>query len=45
MIPLKKPRTECGSQPVAFTSSFKLTPPGRFSRLRIVPFYFQRAGL
>ena len=35
-VPLKKPRTECGCQPVAFTSSFKLTPPGRFSRSRIL---------
>ena len=35
MVPLKKPRTELGCQPVAFTSSFKLTPLGRFSRSRI----------
>src|ERR1700683_1802667 len=36
MAALRKPRTECGCQPVAFTSSCKVTPPGRFSRSRIL---------
>jgi hypothetical protein len=36
MVPLRKPRTECGRQPVAFTSSFKVTPLGRLSRWRIL---------
>src|ERR1700683_2582125 len=36
MAPLRKPRTEFGCQPVAFTSSFKVTPSGRFSRSRIL---------
>ena len=35
-MPLKKPRTECACQPVAFMSSFNVTPPGRFSRSRIL---------
>src|SRR5438093_116790 len=29
--PERNPRTECGCQPVAFISSFKLAPPDRFS--------------
>src|SRR5580698_10097031 len=31
-----KPRSECGCQPVAFSSSLAVAPPGRFSRSRIV---------
>src|SRR5580700_8595556 len=36
MVPLKKPRTEWGCQPDAFTSSCKVTPPDCFSRPRIL---------
>ena len=32
IVPERKPRTECGCQPVAFISSFVVAPPGRFSR-------------
>src|SRR5712692_6097188 len=32
--PERKPRTECGIQPVAFISSFSVAPSGRFSRSR-----------
>src|SRR5258708_35950660 len=32
MAPDRKPRTEWGCQPVAFRSSFSVTPLGRFSR-------------
>src|ERR1019366_4871066 len=35
-VPDRKPRTECGNQPVALISSFKVAPPGRFSRSRIL---------
>jgi hypothetical protein len=35
-VPDRKPRTECGNQPVAFISSFEVAPPGRFSRSRIL---------
>src|SRR5580704_7207944 len=35
-VPDRKPRTEWGNQPVAFISSFEVTPPGRFSRSRIL---------
>jgi hypothetical protein len=38
IAPLKKPRTEFGCQPVSFASSFKVTPPGRFSRSMIFSF-------
>jgi len=31
ITPLKKPRTECGCQPVALISSLRVAPPGRFS--------------
>src|SRR5437016_1078546 len=31
-VPDRKPRTECGCQPVAFISSLAVTPPGRPSR-------------
>src|SRR5580704_2549033 len=31
IVPDRKPRTECGCQPVAFISSLAVTPPGRFS--------------
>src|SRR5271169_1193405 len=33
-VPERKPRTECGCQPVAFISSFVVTPLGRFSSSR-----------
>src|SRR5207302_288748 len=33
-VPDRKPRTECGCQPVAFINSFAVTPPGRLSRSR-----------
>jgi hypothetical protein len=33
-VPDKKPRTECGCQPVAFINSLAVTPLGRFSRSR-----------
>jgi hypothetical protein len=36
MVPLRKPRTEFGLQPVIFTSSCKVTPPGCLSRSRIL---------
>src|SRR5579863_9107502 len=36
MVPDRKPRTEWGSQPVAFISSLAVTPPGRVSRSRIL---------
>ena len=36
MVPLKKPRTEWGCQPVIFTRSFRLTPLGRFNRSSIL---------
>src|SRR5260370_32841415 len=32
--PDKKPRTECGCQPVAFISSFRVAPPACFSSSR-----------
>src|ERR1700674_907771 len=32
--PERKPRTECGCQPVAFMSSFSVTPPACLSRSR-----------
>src|SRR5258706_15394576 len=35
ITPLKKPRTECGCQPVALISSLSAAPPGRFSNARI----------
>ena len=35
-VPDRKPRTECGNQPVAFIRSFEVAPPGRFSRSRIL---------
>ena len=35
-VPDRNPRTECGSQPVAFISSFAVTPPGRLSNSSIV---------
>src|ERR1035437_3878979 len=35
-VPDRKPRTECGNQPVAFISSLEVAPPGRFSRSRIL---------
>src|SRR5258706_16160720 len=35
ITPLKKPRTECGCQPVALISSLSVAPPGRFSSPRI----------
>src|ERR1700735_3868600 len=48
-VPLKKPRTEFGFQPVAFASSVSVTPPGRLSRSRIwsvlVPPWGAAAGL
>src|ERR1700688_2842540 len=31
-VPDRKPRTECGSHPVALISSFEVAPPGRFNR-------------
>ena len=34
-VPDRNPRTECGCQPVAFISSFAVTPPDLFSRSRI----------
>src|SRR6266852_2217479 len=44
-VPLKKPRTEWGCHPVAFVSSFKVTPPGRFSRSTILAVLLpRRAG-
>src|SRR3989442_15803622 len=33
-VPDRKPRTECGCQPVAFINSFVVAPPGRLSRSR-----------
>jgi len=33
-VPDKKPRTECGCQPVAFINSLAVAPSGRFSRSR-----------
>ena len=41
-VPLKKPRTECACQPVAFMSAFSVTPPGRFNRSRILAFLVPR---
>src|SRR5258707_15459153 len=35
ITPLKKPRIECGCQPVALISSLRVAPPGRFSSARI----------
>ena len=35
-VPDKNPRTECACHPVAFISSPKLTPLGRFSRSKIL---------
>ena len=35
-VPLTKPRTLCGCQPVAFMISANVAPPGRFSRSRIL---------
>src|SRR5258706_715173 len=35
ITPPKKPRTECGCQPVALISSLSAAPPGRFSKARI----------
>src|SRR5712692_4436801 len=35
-VPDRKPRTECGNQPVAFIRSLEVAPPGRFSRSRIL---------
>src|SRR6266446_178437 len=32
----RKPRMECGCQEVAFSSSCKVAPPGRFTRSRIL---------
>jgi hypothetical protein len=32
IVPDRKPRTECGCQPVAFISSLAVTPPARLSR-------------
>ena len=34
--PERKPRMECGCQEVAFSRSFKVAPPGRFTRSRIL---------
>ena len=34
IVPDRNPRTECGCQPVAFISSFKVAPPDRFSKSR-----------
>ena len=36
IVPLRKPRTEFAFQPVVFTRSFNVTPPGRFSSSRIL---------
>src|SRR5579862_6687310 len=36
-VPEMKPRTECACQAVAFMISFKVAPPGRCSRSRILP--------
>src|SRR5262245_58872558 len=33
-VPERKPRTECGCQPVAFISSLPVAPSGRFSSSR-----------
>jgi len=35
-VPDRNPRTECGCQPLAFCRSMDVTPPGRFSRSRIL---------
>ena len=35
-VPLMKPRTLCACQSVPFINSFNVTPPGRFSRSRIL---------
>lgn len=35
-MPDKNPRSECGCQFVALSSSFAVAPPGRFNRSRIV---------
>src|ERR1700680_531186 len=35
-VPDRKPRTECGNQPVASISSLEVVPPGRLSRSRIL---------
>src|ERR1700674_436622 len=35
-VPDRKPRTECGNQPVAFISSFEVAPPGRLTGSRIL---------
>src|ERR1700738_1953627 len=49
MLPLRKPRTEFALQPVISTSSFKVTPSGRFKRARIfavlLPPWVALAGL
>src|SRR5215469_7794900 len=36
MVPDRKPRTECGCQPVASLSSVAVAPPGRLSRSRMI---------
>jgi len=54
-VPDKKPRTECGCQPVAAINSCNVAPPGRFSRsstwpvllppCRVEPAFFARWDL
>src|SRR6266852_6009239 len=44
-VPLKKPRTEWGCHPVAFGSSCKVTPPGRFSRSTILAVLLPRRAV
>src|SRR5882724_254525 len=44
-VPLRKPRTECGCQPVAFMSSFSKAPLGRFSRPRILAVLLPRRAV